>query len=188
MAVIRQGGQALQRRRSAIRKQFASLEELNYVMDATVLVENILKTGGQRFKHIPTEITEYYPGSVKLDTRSEADFVSQNYLLQVSFTMDALKPISAAHQAHLEGINGAKYKPKFEEDVKWFRQGETLTNTGRFLVVEQDPFDILLSSKKFAVEEARPLISLPLVHPRKMRGRSRLKAFYVIASFRLSYD
>lgn len=171
LAVTRAHNQTLQQRRSAIQKQFASLEASNYVVDATVLVENPLKTGGERFKQVSAEIAEYYPGRVKLDTGSEADFVSLNYLLQASFTKDALKSIPAAQQTQVVGIDGAKYTPKFEIDLKWFRQGEALTNAGRFLVVDQAPFDILLSSKQFAPEAARQLISLPLVRPRKPRSR-----------------
>ena len=167
---MRQHNQILQRRRSVMRKQFASLEASNYVLNATVLVENHLKTRGQRFQHVSAEITQYYPGRVKLDTGSEADFVSLDYLLQAGFTMDYLKTIPVTEQAQVEGLGGAKYTPKFEVELKWFRQGEARTNTGRFLVVDQAPFDILLSSRQFAVEAARQLVSLPLVRPRKPRG------------------
>ena len=150
-------------------------------------MENPLRTGGERFKHISTEIIEYYPGRVKLDTGSEADFVSLSYLMQAGFTMDALKPIPVAQQAQVEGINGAKYTPKFEVDLKWFRQGKALTNTGRLLVVDQAPFDILLSSRRFSREAARQLVSLSLVRPRKPRDRSRLTLFYAIVSYRPLY-
>ncbi|KAL8742249.1 MAG: hypothetical protein Q9190_005240 [Brigantiaea leucoxantha] len=168
-AAVRPHNQDLQRRRSAIREQFASLEASNYVVDATVLVENPLMTAGQRFKHVSAEIMQFYPGRVKLDTGSEADFVSLNYLLQAGFTMDFLKAIPTAQQAEVEGIGGAKYTPKFEVELKWFRQGEASTNRGRFLVVDGAPFDILLSSAQFATEAARHLVSLPLVRPRKKR-------------------
>lgn len=179
---MKEHNQTLQQRRSAIQKQFASLEASNYVVDAAVLVENPSKTGGRRFKQVSAEITEYYPGRVKLDTGSEADFVSLDYLLQAGFTQDALKSIPAAQQAQVVGINGAKYTPKFEIDLKWFRQGEALTNVGRFLVIDQAPFDILLSSKKFAPEAARQLVSLPLVRPRKPRSMLPSKILGALAS------
>ena len=167
---VRHDLDVLRRQRSAFQKQFSSLEASNYVVDATVLVENPLKARGQRFKHVSAELTEYYPGRVKLDTGSEADFVSLGYLLQAGFTEDALQSIPVAQQTQVVGIDGAKYTPKFEVELKWFRQGEALTNTGRFLVVDQAPFDILLSSRRFAKEAARQLVSLPLVRPRKPRG------------------
>ena len=171
LAAIGRNSQVIRRRRSAIQKQFASLEASNYIVDATVVVENPLKSGGQRFKHISTEITKYYPSRVKLDTGSEADMVSLAYLLQAGFDMDKLQSIPEAQQAQVVGIDGAKYTPEFEVELTWFRQREACTNKGRFLVVEEAPFDILLSSNQFAVEAARQLVSLPLVRPRKSRGK-----------------
>ena len=175
---MRQQNQVIRQRRSAAKQQFASLEASNYIVDATIVIENPLKTGGQRFRHVSAEITQYYPGRVKLDTGSEADFISLAYLLQAGFKMDALKAIPAAQQIQVEGIHGAKYKPEYEVDLKWSRQGEAITNSGRFLVVDQAPFDILLSSRRFAAEAARQLVSLPLVRPRKPRGESRTMLSY----------
>ena len=172
--MLGQQNEILERKRKAFREQFTSLEASNYIVNATVLVEDALKSGGQRFKHVPTEIINYYPGRVKLDTGLEADFVSLSYLRQAGFTTDNLMFIPLAQRAEVECINGAKYTPEYEADLKWFRHGEAQTNLGRFLVVDQAPFDILLSSKQFTGEAARRLVSLPLVRPRKPRGRRNL--------------
>ena len=176
--ITRQHSQVVRQRRSAIKQQFDTLEASNYIVDATIVVENPLGTGGQRFRNVPAEITQYYPGRVKLDTGSEADFVSLAYLLQAGFKMDSLKAIPLAQQTQVEGIHGAKYTPKYEVDLKWSRRGEATTNSGRFLVVDQAPFDVLLSSRRFAAEAARQLVSLPLVRPRKPRGESRAMLLY----------
>lgn len=99
--------------------------------------------------------------------------------------MDSPKSIPATQQAQVEGINGAKYTPEFEVELRWFRQGEALTNSGRFLVVDKAPFDILLSSRNFAAEAARQLVSLPLVRPRKPRGRLLPTFAHCIAYFQI---
>jgi hypothetical protein len=45
--------QAIAGRKNEFRQQFASLEASNYIVDATVVVENLQKTRGQRFSHVP---------------------------------------------------------------------------------------------------------------------------------------
>ncbi|KAH8675103.1 hypothetical protein BGZ61DRAFT_536389 [Ilyonectria robusta] len=159
-------GILLRNRRQPLAEQVMALVNSNYIIDATVLVENSTKPGGQRFNQAPANV-QYYPGRVKLDTGSEADLASLQYLLDAGLNKDDLTPIPVANQCQVEGIGGALFTPQFEVELRWFRHGEPRTNKDRFLVVDQAPFDLLLSSRRFA-QEAR-LISLPLMRRRKPR-------------------
>lgn len=160
-------GILLRNRRQPLAEQVMALVKSNYIIDATVLVENSTKPGSQRFNQVPANV-QYYPGRVKLDTGSEADLVSLQYLQDAGLNEDDLTPIPIANQCQVEGIGGTLFTPQFEVELRWFRHGEPRTNKDRFLVVDQAPFDLLLSSRRFA-QEAR-LISLPLMRRRKPRG------------------
>ena len=172
-AIVNRPDKAIERFMKSFLRTLESLHSSDYVENASVAVENPLKGEGHRFRHVSAEITEYHPGRVKLDTASKANFVSLDYLLQAGFDQSALKPIPTDQQAEVEGLNGARYTPKHEINLKWHREGESLTNVGRFLVVEQAPFDILLASNRFAEEVVRRLVSLPLYRAKKSRGKCR---------------
>lgn len=155
------------------RRDIASWEADDYVLNGTVqvespenrammLVEDATKEGGQRFN--------YRPARVKVDTGSAADFVSLEYLKKAGFNIASLKPIPEAEQVNVEGLNRVIYKPKYQANLQWYRQGEMEMNVTPFLVVDHGPFELLLSSRRFAEEAERRLFSLPLVRPRKTRG------------------
>ena len=138
---------------------------------ATVLLEDPTKDGGQRFKPVPAEIRRYYPARVKVDTGSGADFVSLEYLINAGFNITNLQPIPVAKQVEVEGLNKVVYKPEYRVNLKWYRQGEVQLNDVSFLVVDCGPFYMLLSSRRFAEQAERKLFALPLVRPRKKRGK-----------------
>lgn len=160
------------------RRDLASWEADDYVLNgivkvgdtdtdssqAVMLVEDPTKLGGQRF--------DYRPARVKVDTGSAADLVSLEYLTKVGFNIANLKPIPESDQVEVEGLNKAIYKPKYQVNLQWYRQGEAQMNLTPFLVVDHGPFDLLLSSQRFAEEAGRRLFSLPLVRPRKTRGEA----------------
>ena len=131
-----------------------------------VLVEDSAKSGGQRF--------DYRPARVKIDTGSAADFVRLEYLTSAGINTSHLTPIPEANQVAVEGLNRTIYKPKYQINLAWYRQAEAQMNTTQFLVVDDGPFDLLLSSRRFAEEAERRLFSLPLVRPRKTRGMPTL--------------
>lgn len=158
------------------RRDIASWGADDYTLNGTVemesgesramtLVEDTTKSGGQRFN--------YHPARVKVDTGSAADFVSLEYLTKAGFDLAILKPIPEGQQTEVEGFNRAIYKPKYQASLRWYRQGEMNMNVTPFLVVENGPFDLLLSSRRFAEEAERRLFSLPIVRPRKTRGMHR---------------
>jgi hypothetical protein len=157
------------------RRDLASWEADDYVLNGTVqvegtedtsramiLVEDPTKRGGQRF--------DYHAARIKVDTGSAADFATLEYLTRVGFNMASLNVIPEAEQVEIEGLNKAIYKPKYRANLQWYRQGEAQTNVTPFFVVDHGPFDLLLSSRRFAEEAERRLFSLPLVRPRKTRG------------------
>jgi len=155
------------------KRDLASWEADDYVINGTVqvdkpenkamvLVEDSAKSGGQRF--------DYRPARVKVDTGSAADFITLKYLTRVGIKISNLTPIPEANQVAVEGLNGTIYKPEYQINLAWYRQAEAQMNTTQFLVVDNGPFDLLLSSRRFAEEAERRLFSLPLVRPRKTRG------------------
>lgn len=141
---------------------------------ATVLVEDPTKEGGERFKHVSAAVVPYYPARIKMDTGSTNDFVTLNYLERAGFNVDRLSPIPDEEQVEIEGLNHVMYKPRFKVNLKWYRQGESQMNDIPFFVVDQGPFDLLLSSHRFAVEAERRLFSLPLVRPWKRKTREQI--------------
>ncbi|KAH6990123.1 hypothetical protein EDB80DRAFT_165068 [Ilyonectria destructans] len=90
-------GILLRNRRQPLAEQVMALVKSNYIVDATVLVENSTKHGGRRFNQAPANV-QYYPGRVKLDTGSEADLASLQYLLDAGLNKDDLTPIPVANQ------------------------------------------------------------------------------------------
>ncbi|KAK3380611.1 hypothetical protein B0T24DRAFT_197800 [Lasiosphaeria ovina] len=155
-----------------MRRDLSSLEADDYVINGTVqldnpervmiLVEDPTRTGGDRF--------DYRPARIKLDTGSRADFVTREYLAQIGFDLGSLVEIPEVQQQEIEGLDKAIYKPTHGVTLPWYRQGEAQSNLTRFLVVDSGPFDLLLSSRRFAEEAERRLFSLPLVgRPRKTK-------------------
>ncbi|KAL1875248.1 hypothetical protein Daus18300_003319 [Diaporthe australafricana] len=142
---------------------------------ATVLVEDPTKEGGDRFRPVPAAVVPYYPARIKMDTGSTDDFVTLNYLTRAGFNIESLKPIPEDEQDEIEGLNRVMYKPRFKVNLKYYRQGESQMNDITFFVVDQGPFDLLLSSRRFAEEAERHLYpySLPMVR-RKRKTREEI--------------
>ncbi len=86
--------------------------------------------------------------------------------------MASLEAIPEGEQVEVEGLNKAIYKPRYWANVQWYRQGEMQVTTMPFLVVDHGPFELLLSSRRFAPEAERRMFALPLVRPRKTRGEN----------------
>lgn len=155
------------------------VEDSDAETTATVLVEDPTKEGGERFRPVPAAVVPYYPARIKMDTGSTDDFVTLDYLARAGFNIEKLRPIPEDEQVEVEGLNQVMYKPRFKVNLKWYRQGESQMNDIPFFVVDQGPFDLLLSSRRFAAEAERRLFSLPLVRPwrspwkRKTRGKLR---------------
>ena len=161
--------------RDLIRRDLGSLAADDYVINGTVqfdnlnhergmiLVEDTARAGGDRFV--------YRPARIKLDTGSRADFVTREYLARIGFNIDSLAAIPEAQQQGVEGLDKVIYRPTHQANLQWYRQGEAQMNITPFLVIDHGPFDLLLSSRRFAEEAERRLFSLPLVRPRKTPGR-----------------
>jgi hypothetical protein len=141
---------------------------------ATVLVEDPTKEGGERFRPVPAAVVPYYPARIKIDTGSTEDIVTLDFLDRAGYNMDSLRPIPKDEQVEVEGLNQVMYKPRFKVNLQWYRQGESQMNDIPFLVVDQGPFDLLLSSHRFAEEAERRLFSLPLARSRKKKTRGKL--------------
>jgi hypothetical protein len=180
MQVMRQ-----RRPRQTFKEIWDTMQESDYVLNGTIIVENPRKSTGEPFNLVSADI-EYYPARLKFDTGSEADLVCLEYLLQAGFDIGMLREVPEDERMEIEGLNKIKYKPQYEVDLKWFRQRDAKVNLTRFLVVEHAPFDILLSSKRFGEEIERRLVSLPLVRPwKKSRGEMQTVT-YLTLSFRLT--
>ena len=126
----------------------------NYVVKATVVVEQPSQERGQRFKYISTA-AEHTPALVKLDTGSDVDVVSQEFLDQAGFTTNAFIPIPEEAKDSFIDIGGTTYRPKSTIELFWFREGEQRIRKTRFYVVSGAPVDMLLGSKQFAQEAAK---------------------------------
>ena len=133
---------------------FKQLGNSNYVVRATVVVQQPSQERGQRFKYISTE-AEHTPALVKLDTGSDVDVVSQEFLAQAGFTADAFIPIPEEAKDSFIGIGGTPYRPESTIELFWFREGEQRIRKTRFYVVLGAPVDMLLGSKQFAQEAAK---------------------------------
>ena len=135
----------------------SALEQLgssNYVIKATVVIENSRQERGQRFRYISTE-AEHTPALVKLDTGSDVDVVSQEFLAEAGFAASAFKPIPEEAKDSFIGIEGKPYRPESTVELFWFREGEQRMRKSRFYVVSGAPVDMLLGSKQFAQEAAK---------------------------------
>ena len=135
----------------------SALEQLgssNYVIKATVVVEQVSLERGQRFKYISTE-AEHTPALVKLDTGSDVDVVSQEFLARAGFPTNAFMPIPEDAKDSFIGIEGTPYRPESTIELLWFREGEQRIRKTRFYVVSGAPVEMLLGSKQFAQEAAK---------------------------------
>ena len=126
----------------------------NHVVNATVVVQQPSQERGQRFKYISTE-AEHTPALVKLDTGSDVDVVSQEFLAQAGFTANEFMPIPEEAKDSFIGIGGTPYRPESTIELFWFREGEQRIRKTRFYVVSGAPVDMLLGSKQFAQEAAK---------------------------------
>lgn len=158
------------------RRDLAAWEADDYVLNGTVridrleekdqamvLAEDPDKGGGEWFN--------YCPARIKVDTGSAADFVTLDYLECVGFNLASLQEIPESENQPVEGLNKAIYKSKYRVNLQWYRQGEMQMNTTLFLVVDHGPFEVLLSSRRFAEEAERHIFSLPIVRPRRTKGQ-----------------
>ncbi|KAE9568891.1 hypothetical protein CGMCC3_g14945 [Colletotrichum fructicola] len=156
--MIQETGMVIQREeRSDLKHQIISLANSNYAIDAMVIAEDSQQQGNKRLV--------YKPAKIKFDTGSDVDLVSRRYLPCAGLPMHELIPIPVDHQAVVHGVNNAKFTSEFEIMLAWSRLGDARTNNGRFLVVDEAPFDLLLSPR-WLLDELR-LSSLPLFRPRK---------------------
>ena len=150
----------------------SALEHLgssNYVIKATVVVESSSQERGQRFQYIPT-IAKHTPALVKLDTGSDVDVVSQEFLTEAGFTASAFLPIPEEAKDAFIGIEGTPYRPESTVELFWFREGEQRIRKTRFYVVSGAPVDMLLGSKRFAQEAAKRVALF--TGPPKAKGAS----------------
>lgn len=153
--------QVVQVVRDLMQQSLASLASDNYVADATVVVvEDPRGEGGQRFN--------YRPARVQLDTGSRVDLVTREYLEDVGFDLSKLQPVPPEEQ-EVEGPNKVIYTVAERAELQWYRRGEGRMNTTPFLVVDSGPFDLLLSSYRFA-GEAQRAFALSMVRPRMSPG------------------
>jgi hypothetical protein len=118
-----------------------ALEQLgssNYVIKATVVVEQSSQERGQRFKYISTE-AEHTPALVKLGTGSDVDVVSQEFLARAGFAANDFRPIAEEAKDSLIGIEGTPYRLESTIELLWFREGEQRIRKTRFYVVSGAP-------------------------------------------------
>ena len=150
----------------------STLEQLgssNYVIKATVVVEHSSQERGLRFQYKSIE-AEHTPALVKLDTGSDVDVVSQEFLVQAGFAADAFISIAEEAKDWFIGIEGTRYRPQSTIELFWFREGEQRIRKGRFYVVSGAPVDMLLGSKQFAQEAAKRVALF--TGPPKSKGRN----------------
>jgi hypothetical protein len=145
------------RPRSTKARLISALEQLgnsNYVINATVVVEQPSGEKGQRFKYVSAK-AEHTPALVKLDTGSDVDVVSQEFLVEAGFAANAFMPIPEEAKNSFIGIGGTPYQPESTIELFWFREGEQRIRKTRFFVVSGAHVDLLLGSRQFAQEAAK---------------------------------
>jgi len=121
----------------------------NYIVQATVAIENPQSISGNEFKFVSAESANV-PALVKLDTGSDIDIVSQEFLEQAGFNKSLLQPIPAEEAEAFVTIAGKEYKPEAKVRLSWYMEGEQRFRRNTFYVVNGAPVDLLLSSKQFA--------------------------------------
>jgi len=140
--------------RHAVLNTLSQLGQSNYVVKATVAIETRQSAGGSRFIFVPAE-SEHIPALVKLDTGSDVDIVSQEFLEEAGFRESLLQPIPPEEGECFLTISGKKYKPESKVRLFWYMDGEQRMRQNIFYVVAGAPVDLLLGSKEFASEAAK---------------------------------
>jgi hypothetical protein len=140
--------------RRAVLNTLSQMGQSNYIIKATVAIETPQSTVCGRFKFVPAEST-HTPALVKLDTGSDVDIVSQEFLLQAGVNESLLQPIPAEEAEVFAIIGGKEYKPDSKIRLFWYMEGEQRFRRNIFYVVTGAPVDLLLGSKKFASEAAK---------------------------------
>ncbi|KAK4183288.1 hypothetical protein QBC35DRAFT_478293 [Podospora australis] len=117
------------------------LEVHKYTFNATVIVENKARSGGQRFQYVDAHMERYYPARQLLDTGSDADLVSKEYLIRAGFNVpEDLTQIAAGERWQVMGIGNIVHIPEYEIRLRWYRHDDRKVNETRFLVVESTEF------------------------------------------------
>ncbi|KAK4222698.1 hypothetical protein QBC38DRAFT_518617 [Podospora fimiseda] len=91
----------------ALQSVFCLLETQNYNINGTVVVPHIKASS-------PGDSFNCYPAKIQLDTGSDVDFVSLDFLNQTGFTVDALTSIPIEEQDSVMGIGNYTYTPTLE--------------------------------------------------------------------------
>ncbi|KAE9372812.1 hypothetical protein N431DRAFT_457498 [Stipitochalara longipes BDJ] len=140
--------------RRAVLNTLLQMGHSNYVVQATVAIETPHSGDGSQFKFVSTEAA-HTPALVKLDTGSDVDIVSQEFLEQAGFSKFLLQPIPPEEAKCFVTICGKQYRPESKIRLFWYMEGEQRFRRNIFYVVNGAPVDLLLSSKRFAREAAK---------------------------------
>ncbi|KAK3989008.1 hypothetical protein QBC44DRAFT_370376 [Cladorrhinum sp. PSN332] len=131
----------------AWQKYLHQLEAQQFNINVTVAVP---QAGGIR----------YHGTKAQLDTASDVDFVSLEYLKKAAKYPDgSLVPILAEDQQTVMGIGNNTYTPQFKIKLSWCPEGRQKYRDTWFMVVEKAEFDMLLGSSRFA-EAAAELVNV----------------------------
>jgi len=142
-------------------------------MNVTVAVERKANQGGHRFKYIPTE-AQHAAGRLKLDSGSDFDLVSREFLALAGGLDGSLVEIPPHERPEIEGFQGAKYQPSFRTRLHWFREGDHRMQRTNFYVVDNAPFDLLLGSNRFVPEITEMARGMLAIRPSRNKGILKL--------------
>ncbi|KAI1813469.1 hypothetical protein GGS20DRAFT_478137 [Poronia punctata] len=127
---------------------FVTLLHTDFTRDLILVIEVAGRTGLDKFEFVPLRN--------KIDTASDENFISRKVLQKYDMNMNKLVAIPDRRERTLEGIGGS-FTPEQEVTLHWHKLQDRQQREGRFIVLDDPPFDVLIGSKQFA-NECRPAV------------------------------
>lgn len=150
------------RRQQMIVNALSQLGKSNYVVNATVAipVSSVQTNGGGTGSYH----YKYAPALVKLDTGSDVDIVSSEFLEERCLDHELLQKTPAPYDEAdcFVTIGGEEFQPESKVTLSWYMEGEQKMRRNTFYVVIGAPVDLLLGSRQFATEAARRSVNVAL--------------------------
>lgn len=136
---------------------FLMLQKFDFTRDIIVLIERAGITGADMYEHIPLRNI--------LDSGSKESFINRKILTEYSMDPAKIRHLSDDEQSErtVLTMSGSPLTPTHEVTLYWHRLKDTTQRRARFLVVENDNFDVLIGSALWSATEgpSRGYLALP---------------------------
>ncbi|RDL37958.1 uncharacterized protein BP5553_05391 [Venustampulla echinocandica] len=136
---------------------FAKLIEANFTRDATIIIDKQSGEGPSRFRYIPVR--------AKMDTGCDDNLISHELLTDNGVVETMLVPND--ENKEFMSVQGFRFSPEYQIELTWYQDREMKARQSVFHVVKDAPFDILLGSKRMAMELQSPALILANRHKKK---------------------